>query len=118
MYDVTICTNETEEIIEQESNSFVAENEDNSENDSEDNNESNNESNNEDNSEKISVTMYAYDGNQFRTVYELTEDEILSDLEKYLDYDSSTEPTIDELSHDNEIIDKYTLELINGGVIA
>lgn len=65
-----------------------------------------------------SVTqMYQYDGNQFRTVYELTEEEILSDIEKWLNYDSSGEPTLEEIEHDNSIIDQYTLELMEAGLI-
>lgn len=62
-------------------------------------------------------TAYQYDGNQFRTVYELTEDEVLADLDKYLNYDSDGEPTLEQLSHDHELIDSFTLELMEGGLL-
>lgn len=57
--------------------------------------------------EEVSVKMYQYDGNQFRTVYELTEEEILADLEKYLNYSSKNEPTLKELKREKEIIQNY-----------
>lgn len=63
--------------------------------------------------EEMSVQMYQYDGNQFRTVYELTEEEILSDIEKWLNYDSSGEPTLEEIEHDNSIIAEYQAEIEN-----
>lgn len=66
---------------------------------------------------EIAVTMYQYDGNQFRTVYELTEEEVLSDLEKYLNYETSEEPTPEQLAHDNGLIDGYTLELMEEGIL-
>lgn len=54
-----------------------------------------------------SEMMFRYDGNQFRTVYELTEDEILSDIEKYLKYSSESEPTLEELKKEKEVIQNY-----------
>lgn len=66
---------------------------------------------------EISAKMYQYDGNQFRTVYELTEEEVLDDLEKYLNYETSGEPTPEQLAHDNELIDGYTLELMEEGIL-
>ena len=63
--------------------------------------------------EEMSVQMYQYDGNQFRTVYELAEEEILSDIEKWLNYDSSGEPTLEEIEHDNSIIAEYQAEIEN-----
>ena len=66
---------------------------------------------------EISVLMYQYDGNQFRTVYELTEEEILADLEKYLNYETSEEPTLEQIEHDNDLIDSYTLELMEEGIL-
>ena len=63
--------------------------------------------------EEMSVQMYQYDGNQFRTIYELTEEEILSDIEKWLNYDSSGEPTLEEIEHDNSIIAEYQAEIEN-----
>lgn len=88
-YDVTICTNEQE----------VETGGENSDGDS------------------ISATMYQYDGNMFRTVYQLTEEDILADLNKYLDYSTADEPTIQSVQHDNEVIDSYTAQLIDGGLL-
>ena len=67
--------------------------------------------------EGISVRMYAYDGNQFRTVYALTEKEILDDLENWMAYDTASEPTQEEIAHDNAIIDQYTIELLEAGIL-
>lgn len=65
--------------------------------------------------------MYQYTGNQFRTVYALEEEDILADMEKYLNYDPDGEPTLEQLRHEDEIInaaiDSYTLELMEGGVL-
>lgn len=61
--------------------------------------------------------MFKYDGNQFRTVYQLSEEEIEENIEKYLMYDSSIEPSMSELNHDQEVIDAYTLSLIEEGVL-
>ena len=66
---------------------------------------------------EISAKMYQYDGNQFRTVYELAEEEILADLEKYLNYETSEEPTLEQIEHDNDLIDSYTLELMEEGIL-
>lgn len=67
------------------------------------------------------ATVYQYTGNQFRTVYDLTEEDILADKEKYLSYTTEKEPTPEQLRHDQEItntaIDNYTLELMEGGVL-
>ena len=62
---------------------------------------------------EISAKMYQYDGNQFRTVYELSEDEILSDITKWLNYKPDEEPTLDQLAHDNNVIEKYRSEIEN-----
>lgn len=64
-----------------------------------------------------SQKMYRYDGNIFRTVYELTEEEILGDMQKWLDYSSDDEPTLEQLKHDNDLIDRLTMELIEGGIL-
>lgn len=65
--------------------------------------------------------MFQYNGNNLRTVYEVTEEEVLADLEKYLNYDPSGEPTMEQIQRDsalvNAAIDNYTLELIEGGLI-
>lgn len=62
---------------------------------------------------EMSVKMYQYDGNQFRTVYELAEEEILSDIEKWLNYDAKGEPTLEQIEHDNAIIAEYQSEIEN-----
>ena len=62
---------------------------------------------------EISAKMYQYDGNQFRTVYELSEDEIISDITKWLNYKTDEEPTLDQLAHDNNVIEKYRSEIEN-----
>lgn len=61
--------------------------------------------------------MYQYDGNQFRTVYELTEEEVKANLEKYLEYSPENEPTQEQLQHDDEIIDSFTMELMERGLL-
>ena len=60
---------------------------------------------------------YEYSGNQFRTVYELEESDIREDMEKYLNYDSSKEPTQEQILHDNEVIDSYTMQLMEDGLL-
>ena len=60
---------------------------------------------------EMSAKIYQYDGNQFRTVYELSEDEILSDITKWLNYKTDEEPTLEQLAHDNNIIEKYRSEI-------
>lgn len=61
--------------------------------------------------------MYQYDGNRFRTVYDLTEEEVKADMEKYLDYIPDDEPTMEQLKHDNDLIDSFTMDLIEGGIL-
>ena len=63
------------------------------------------------------TAMFQYDGNIFRTVYELTEEEILSDMPKWLNYTTKDEPTVEQLKHDNELIDQMTMELVEGGIL-
>ena len=86
--DVIILTNETE----------VAEKNEQSESDEE-------------------VTSYEYDGNIFRTYKEITEDEIRSDLEYYLNYDGDEKPTDEMVEYANKAVDEYTLQLMEEGVI-
>lgn len=50
-------------------------------------------------------------------MYELTEEEVLADLGKYLDYTTENEPTMEQLAHDNQLIDNYTMELMEGGLL-
>ena len=69
------------------------------------------------NPDGISEIMYEYDGNIFRT-FKLTEEEIMREPEKYLDYEGDTEPTEEMTQYANEMIDAYTEQLISEGVIA
>ena len=62
-------------------------------------------------------TMYEYDGNIFRT-FNLTEEEIMQEPEKYLDYEGDMEPTEEMTKYANEMVDAYTEQLISEGVIA
>lgn len=66
---------------------------------------------------QMAKAMFGYDGNIFRTVYELTEEQIMQEIEKYLYYNPQNEPTLDQLRHDRELIDNYTLDLIKGGIL-
>ena len=63
------------------------------------------------------VTFYEYDGNIFRTYKEITEDIIRSDLEYYLNYDGDEKPTDEMVKYANKVVDEYTLQLMEGGVI-
>lgn len=69
------------------------------------------------NTESNPETMYEYDGNIFRT-FKLTEEEIMQEPEKYLDYEGDMEPTDEMTRYANEMIDAYTEQLILEGVIA
>jgi hypothetical protein len=60
---------------------------------------------------------YEYDGNKFRTVYNLTKEDIEEDVEKYLNYSSENEPTLEQLKHDESVVDAFTLQLMEEGVI-
>lgn len=64
------------------------------------------------------TTQFQYDGNQFRTVYSVTEEEVKSNMEKYLNYSSEGEPTLEQLKREQDAIDAYTLQLIEEGVIS
>ena len=90
MYDVTILDNEEEVVLKSQG---------------------------EEESECSERVSYRYDGNIFRTVYELTEDRIAADMNKWLNYDPSDEPTLEQLEHDNELTDKIVAELIERGIL-
>lgn len=62
--------------------------------------------------------MYKYDGNAFRTVYDLSEEEVSADVDKYSAYSTDEEPTLAELRSNQEAIDAYTLQLIEEGMLA
>ena len=63
------------------------------------------------------VTYYEYDGNIFRTYKEITEDMIRADLEYYLNYDGDEKPTDEMVEYANKVVDVYTLQLMEEGVI-
>ena len=63
------------------------------------------------------VTYYEYDGNIFRTYKEITEDDVRSDLEYYLNYNGDEKPTDEMVEYANKAVDEYTLQLMEGGVI-
>ena len=72
---------------------------------------------NEQSESEEEVTYYEYDGNIFRTYKEITEDEIRSDLEYYLNYDGDEKPTDEMVEYANKAVDEYTLQLMEEGVI-
>lgn len=69
-----------------------------------------------DDPENGSETMYEYDGNIFRT-FKLTQEEIIQAPEQYLDYEGDTEPSEEMTRYATEMIDAYTLQLIEEGVL-
>ena len=62
-------------------------------------------------------TYYEYNGNIFRTYKMITEYDIRSDLDFYLNYDGDNKPTIEMIEYANSIVDNYTAQLIEGGII-
>lgn len=62
-------------------------------------------------------TVYEYDGNIFRTCKGISEEEILADIDYYLDYEGDTEPTQEMIDYANEMIDAYTMQLIEEGTL-
>lgn len=62
-------------------------------------------------------TYYEYNGNIFRTYKSITEYDIRSDLDFYLNYDGDNKPTIEMVEYANSIVDNYTAQLIVGGII-
>ena len=62
-------------------------------------------------------TSYEYDGNIFRTYKDITEDMIRADLEYYLNYDGDEKPTDEMVEYANKVVDGYTLQLMQEGVI-
>ena len=72
---------------------------------------------NEQSESEEEVTYYEYDGNIFRTYKEITEDEIRSDLEYYLNYDGDEKPSDEMVEYANQMIDAYTALLIEEGIV-
>ena len=63
------------------------------------------------------VTYYEYDGNIFRTYKEITEDDVRSDLEYYLNYGGDEKPTDEMLEYANKAVDEYTAMLSEEGIV-
>ena len=63
------------------------------------------------------VIFYEYDGNIFRTYKKITEDDVRADLDYYLNYDGDEKPTDEMLEYANKVVDEYTLQLMEEGVI-
>ena len=63
------------------------------------------------------VIFYEYDGNIFRTYKTITEDDVRSDLEYYLNYNGDEKPTDEMVEYANKAVDEYTLQLMEEGVI-
>ena len=63
------------------------------------------------------VTYYEYDGNIFRTYKYITEEDIRTDMDYYLNYEGDEKPTDEMIEYVNKAIDEYTMNLIEEGVI-
>ena len=63
------------------------------------------------------VTYYEYDGNIFRTYKYATEDMIRADMDYYLNYNGDDKPTDEMVEYANKVVDEYTLQLMEEGVI-
>lgn len=72
---------------------------------------------NEQSESEEKVTYYEYDGNIFRTYKEITEDDVRADLDYYLNYDGDEKPTDEMVEYANKVVDEYTLQLMEEGVI-
>lgn len=68
----------------------------------------------EETQEKI---VYEYDGNIFRTCKGNTEEEILSDIDYYLEYEGDAEPTQEMVEYANSVVDEYTMQLMEKGIL-
>ena len=69
---------------------------------------------NEETGEK--TTAYEYDGNIFRT-HKATKEEVEADPESYMDYPGDEKPTEEMVMYANEMIDEYTAQLMEEGLI-
>ena len=63
------------------------------------------------------VTFYEYDGNIFRTYKTITEDDVRSDIDYYLNYDGDEKPTDEMVEYANKAVDEYTAMLIEEGIV-
>ena len=62
------------------------------------------------------AVIYEYDGNIFRT-YSLTTEQITAEPEKYLDYTGDDAPSSEMVDYANQMIDEYTAQLMDEGLI-
>lgn len=67
--------------------------------------------------ENVKETEWEYDGNIFRT-YKLSPEEIQASPESYLNYPGDTLPTAEMEKYANEMIDLYTEQLMEEGLIS
>ena len=72
---------------------------------------------NEQSESEEDVTFYEYDGNIFRTYKTITEDDVRSDLDYYLNYDGDEKPSDEMVEYANQMIDAYTALLIEEGIV-
>ena len=72
---------------------------------------------NEQSESEEEVTYYEYDGNIFRTYKTITEDDVRSNMEYYLNYEGDEKPTDEMVEYANKAVDEYTLQLMEEGVI-
>ena len=63
------------------------------------------------------VTYYEYDGNIFRTYKTITEDDVRSNMEYYLNYEGDEKPTDEMVEYANKAVDEYTAMLIEEGIV-
>ena len=63
------------------------------------------------------IKSYEYDGNIFRTYKTITEDDIRADMDYYLNYDGDEKPSDKMVEYANKVVDEYTLQLMEEGVI-
>lgn len=61
--------------------------------------------------------VYEYDGNIFRTYKPITEDDVLNEIDYYLYYEGDKKPTDEMVEYANTVIDEYTEQLIEEGLI-
>lgn len=61
--------------------------------------------------------FYEYDGNIFRTYKTITEDDVLNEIDYYLYYEGDKKPTDEMVEYANTVIDEYTEQLIEEGLI-
>lgn len=63
------------------------------------------------------VEYWQYDGNIFRSYSEVTEEEVESNIDYYLNAESEEKPTDEMQAYAQAALDDYTASLIESGVI-